>query len=76
MSDQSADDVLPRAIEPRSLDHMVSARFEPNLVVAMRERATALGITMSQLIREAAWRYLLDVPPPGGALNDGAVSDE
>ena len=40
--------------ETRRLDQMISARLDPVLVAALKELATTRGVSMSDLLREAA----------------------
>jgi hypothetical protein len=40
--------------EPRRLDQMISARLDPTLVAALKQLATKRGISLSDVLREAA----------------------
>lgn len=40
--------------EPRRLDQMVSARLDPTLVAALRRLAETRGVSLSDVLREAA----------------------
>jgi len=40
--------------EPRRLDQMVSARLDPTLVAALKKVAERRGISLSDVLREAA----------------------
>jgi hypothetical protein len=42
------------AVAPREMKQMVSARFEPELIAALREIARDRGVSMSDLLRQAA----------------------
>src|SRR2546423_7746929 len=44
-----------RRLEPRRLGTMVSVRLEPELVAELRALATAHGLSMSELLRQAGW---------------------
>jgi Ribbon-helix-helix protein, copG family len=44
--------------EPRRLDQMVSARLDPRLVAALRHYAEQRGISLSDVLREAAVELL------------------
>lgn len=44
--------------ETRRLDQMISARLDPVLVAALKELATRRGVSMSDLLREAAFLLL------------------
>lgn len=44
--------------EPRRLDQMVSARLDPALVAALRNFAEAHGMSLSDVLREAALQLL------------------
>lgn len=45
-------------VPPREMKQMISVRFEPELIQALRELARARGITLSDLVREAAVRLI------------------
>lgn len=40
--------------EPRRLDQMISARLDPTLVAALKQLAAKRGISLSDVLREAA----------------------
>ena len=44
--------------EPRRLDQMVSARLDPELVATLRDFAARHGISLSDVLREAAVQLL------------------
>ena len=44
--------------EPRRLDQMVSARLDPELVATLREFASRHGMSLSDVLREAAVQIL------------------
>lgn len=44
--------------EPRRLDQMISARLDPTLVAALRGLAEKRGISLSDVLREAALALL------------------
>jgi len=44
--------------EPRRLDQMVSARLDPELVATLREFASRHGMSLSDVLREAAVQLL------------------
>jgi hypothetical protein len=44
--------------EPRRLDQMVSARLDPDLVAMLREFAARHGLSLSDVLREAAVQLL------------------
>ncbi len=44
--------------EPRRLDQMISARLDPVLVAALKQFAEQRGISLSDVLREAALRLL------------------
>lgn len=44
--------------EPRRLDQMVSARLDPDLVATLREFAARHGLSLSDVLREAAVQLL------------------
>jgi hypothetical protein len=44
--------------EPRRLDQMISARLDPRLVAALRKFAEAHGMSLSDVLREAALQLL------------------
>jgi hypothetical protein len=46
------------AVEPRRLDQMFSLRLDPDLAAALRDAANARGVSVSELLREAAIRLL------------------
>jgi predicted DNA-binding protein len=52
-------------VPAREMKQMISVRFEPELVQALRKLAYARGITLSDLVREAAVRLIneADVQP-------------
>jgi hypothetical protein len=45
-------------VEPRRLDQMFSLRLDPDLAAALRDAANARGTSVSELLREAAIRFL------------------
>jgi Ribbon-helix-helix protein, copG family len=47
-----------REVPAREMKQMVSVRFEPDLIQALRKLARARGITLSDLVREAAVRLI------------------
>jgi hypothetical protein len=44
--------------EPRRLDQMISVRLDPLLVAALRKHAEACGVSLSDVLREAALQLL------------------
>jgi plasmid stability protein len=44
--------------EPRRLDQMISARLDPDLVATLREFAARHGMSLSDVLREAAVQLL------------------
>ena len=44
--------------EPRRLDQMISARLDPTLVAALRQFAEQRGMSLSDVLREAALQLL------------------
>jgi hypothetical protein len=44
--------------EPRRLDQMISARLDPDLVATLREFADRHGMSLSDVLREAAVQLL------------------
>lgn len=40
--------------EPRRLDQMISARLDPTLVAALKQLAAKRGVSLSDVLREAA----------------------
>ncbi len=44
--------------EPRRLDQMISVRLDPLLVAALRKLAEARGVSLSDVLREAALQLL------------------
>jgi len=45
-------------VPPRSIKQMVSVRFEPELIVRLRQVAESRGLSVSDLVREAAARLV------------------
>jgi hypothetical protein len=45
-------------IKPRRLDHMMSIRFDPDLIIAAQDAANAADVTLSNFIRSAVRRAL------------------
>jgi len=50
-----------RRIEPRAFQQMISLRLDGGLVAALRAHAAEVGRSLSDVLREAAIRYLRDV---------------
>jgi hypothetical protein len=61
LAQQHAGEVVEgsgRAATPRRLGQMVSLRLDPGLAEALRKLAERRGISLSELLREAAIRYV------------------
>lgn len=43
-----------RRLEPRRLDQMISVRLDPTIVAALRQVAGQRGMSLSEIVREAA----------------------
>jgi predicted DNA-binding ribbon-helix-helix protein len=59
LAQQNAGEVIEgsgRVVTPRRLGQMVSLRLEPAVAEALRELANRRGISLSELLREAAIR--------------------
>jgi Arc/MetJ-type ribon-helix-helix transcriptional regulator len=61
LAQQHAGEVVEgsgRVVTPRRLGQMVSVRLDPGLVDALRELANRGGVTLSDVLRDAATRLL------------------
>ena len=45
-------------VSPRSIKQMVSVRFDPDLIVRLRQVAESRGLSVSDLVRETATRLV------------------
>lgn len=52
------------SIEPRKLGQMVSLRFEPEVLMILREIAERRGMTVSDLLREGAGMVIANAEEP------------
>lgn len=62
--------------EPRRLDQMISARLDPTLVAALRQLAQTRGVSLSDVLREAALLLLAREEPTNVIAFKVAVTNE
>jgi hypothetical protein len=62
--------------EPRRLDQMISARLDPVLVAALKQLAAKRGISLSDVLREAALLLLSREAAPNLVTFEMSVTNE